>query len=257
MRKNKTETKIEYGMVPVKDLKTERYQRSINVAASRKIAIEYDEKLFGVIIVNKKDNEYFIIDGQHRAVAAGILNIPMVMCEIHHNLSHEDAALLFVKCNKERRKLSAFDYYTGLYEANDPTILDIDDVVTSLSFRVGRGAAANTIQAINSLTNIYEKSGRSMLYYVLKTIKDVWHGDKNSLNSLMIFGVYEFLKCYQHEMRHEKLVAQLMKVEPHVLLREAKSDLSVCNTKKKVALAILKHYNYRLSESSKLPNKLI
>jgi hypothetical protein len=246
-------SKITYETVLVKELKIERYNRSINVTAAKKIAAEYDETLMGLIVVDKRDGTYHIIDGQHRVYAANILRIPMVMCQIHEGLTYEEAANLFVKLNRNRRGLLAFDYFKALYEAKDEKIVKIWSLVESVGFSISRGSGTNKVQAINCITNIYEKNGADHLLKVLKSIKDIWLGNEKSLNKLVISGMSEFIDVYGKGINERLFVEHLRKVEPYKITSIAESDATSCSKKIKAAKAILHYYNYKLNQ--KLPNK--
>jgi hypothetical protein len=75
-----------------------QYQRPINIAHVRKIANEFDERAFGVILVSERaDGSVYVIDGQHRLAAVksmgrGGSEIP---CHVYRGLSVGDEALIF------------------------------------------------------------------------------------------------------------------------------------------------------------------
>jgi len=239
-------SKITYELIPVKELKIEKYNRLINIADAKKKAAEWDENAVGLIVVSKRDNVYHIIDGQHRVYAANLLRKSALMCQVIEGLTYEEEAALFVKLNKNRRGLLIFDYIKALHEAKDNKIMDLWDAVESVGFTISNGGGHNKIQAVKCLINIYEKLGKQQVVYVLKILRDVWAGDEKSLINLIIDGMNEFIKTYQDEFNEMILINHLKKVEPSKLVSLANSDMTNCSKKTKMARAILYYYNYGL-----------
>jgi len=245
---------ITYEMIPVNDLKIERYNRLINVARAKMYAANYNESEMGVITVSKRDGNYHIIDGQHRTYVAAILKIPAIMCVVHEGLTYEQEADLFIKLNKNRVGLLIYDYYKAAKEGGDKRMIEIDDAINSLGLHVARGTTANGVQAISCVLRITNEKGIEHLKRVLSLIKRTWEGHEKSFGQDIVWGTSTFLTTYDNLCDDARFCRISDYATPDKIKAQANSDMSAETKKVKIAKVLLYYYNHKLTKY-RLPNK--
>jgi hypothetical protein len=111
--------------IPTKQLFVpEEYQRNLIEDHARRISKEFDWRVFGAIVVSDRGNKsYAIVDGQNRCRAAEMRGISEVPCVVHHFASVIDEAAVFDKLNAVRRPvLVAGRQKSELFQGNPVAI---------------------------------------------------------------------------------------------------------------------------------------
>lgn len=131
------ETKKIIALVPVSLLKVdhESYQREEKKHVI-KMSKEWDDTQCTLLLVNYRSKEgwYYVIDGQHRTVAATILGIEYLPCEIFIDLSLEEEAKRFLYYNTGTKSLNPFDTFKANIcwgEPNDTAIKSVCDKLST------------------------------------------------------------------------------------------------------------------------------
>lgn len=256
--------KTSYQVIKVNELRLGTYQRNINMKKIKTMAKEFDEKLLGTITVSKRTIkvngkgivQYFIVDGQHRVVLAKTVGIKELMALVYEGLTFEEEAKLFVEINRSPIKPTQIDIFNAMVEAKDPKALDIKFIVEKLGFRIFSTSGTNCLAAINAIEKIYNKYGNIHLYNTLKLIKDTWYGESNSLSSLMLTGVSEFIKIYsgQNNFNESTFINQLSKVTAKKVIADSKDDKTTNKVAVRTMNTLFMHYNKSL-RTKKLENK--
>lgn len=153
-----------------------RAQRSLLRPHADTIARKFDPRKVGAIIVSERANgDWYILDGQHRATAArdsgykGI--IPAV---IHEGLSIEDEAELFLSLN-ETKIVHPIAKFRSKVTAGRELAVGVNKVVRDLGFNVGEvKQAEKNIAAVSTLEKIYTDYGADALSDTLTTLEYAW-----------------------------------------------------------------------------------
>lgn len=242
-----------YELLTVDKLKTEDYQRVLNTAFAKDIANDWKESEVGVIVVSYRDGFYRVVDGQHRVYAARIKKLPVLMCEIHQGLTHEQEAALFIALTKKRKALLTYDLYNAALVAKEGWALNVNAIVAKNGFTVSRGPIDKGIQAVATLNTIYKKHGETHLDKTLRIVGLIWGGEMKSLNKTILIGMAEFIKVYGDDVKDELLVKQLSKVSPVKIIRETEVDSNNIPKSIKTMNVLFKYYNAKLR--NRLTNK--
>lgn len=127
------------------------YQRQASPKLIKSIQQAWNWRAAGVLVVNKRNNNHFVIDGQHRLLAAkSIPDIDRLPCIIFDGLSLEEEAAALAEINSNRKSMSAIDKFTAKLIAGDPLAKYVNNRIESYSFRVApRGA--NTFNCIKQV----------------------------------------------------------------------------------------------------------
>lgn len=248
---------ITYERIPVRELKIERYNRTIRMNDAKKIAAYFDESMLGLIIVGRRDGNYTIIDGQHRVMACRLVRKHDVMCQVFNDLTYEEEAKLFVELNssRNRRSLAAYDMVKGLYESGDKDAIDLYRIIESVGFKVAEQKGDNRIVCMSTVYRIIKKYGSSNLLDTLLAIKEAWGGTQESLKGYIIEGLSYLIKSYEQEIDISRIPDKLKLVWPEKILAKADADPNAGQKRTKVARQMLVLYNKNLSPSKKLKSK--
>lgn len=251
--------KTSYEVVRVNELRLDNYQRVLNMAKVKEFATKFDITQLGTITVSKRNGNLYIVDGQHRVVLAKMVKVTELMAVVYEGMTYEEEAELFNKLNGahgEKTNLRKSDIFNASIEAKDPKALDIKFIVEKLGFRISSTSGTNCLAAINAIEKIYNKYGNIHLYNTLKLIKDTWYGESNSLSSLMLTGVSEFIKIYsgQNNFNESTFINQLSKVTAKKVIADSKDDKTTNKVAVRTMNTLFMHYNKSL-RTKKLENK--
>lgn len=238
-----SDLKMHYEYVPVLNLRADEYNRPVENSTARRMAKAFNPNLVGTLIVSKRDGSYYIIDGQHRAQAALLCGVKMLPCLVHEGLSYSEEADLFVKTNRERKPLQAFDYVKGLHEAKDETVTNLYSAAKDAGFQISKQSGRNRIPAVRSALSVVEKYGCRVFVETLSVLKNAWDGDPISLSGEMILGTSILLNAFGTKIDRERVSHKLQSVTPERVLAEADNDPNGGPKKNRVARVLLKYYN--------------
>lgn len=92
------------------------------------IAQQWDDRKCAPLIVSYHDTEgkFFILDGQHRYLAAKLLNRDALPCRVLCGLSLTDEARIFAAQSDNTKRVSAKDAFRALLVASDPAAVALE-----------------------------------------------------------------------------------------------------------------------------------
>lgn len=119
------------------------YQRSIDTDSSqrliRRIAAGWDWRMCLPLVVSRRDDGFYVIDGQHRLAAAQLRgDIPFLPCCVSNYATIADEAKMFVAMNRTRRPISRLDDFHAAAASGDEEALQIHALIIDAGFRVSR-----------------------------------------------------------------------------------------------------------------------
>jgi hypothetical protein len=135
---------LEIKRIRVSDLVTDRYQRNLNKAHAKEITKRYDARLTGLPIVSYRENQWYVIDGQHRVNAALELGIEEIQCQVLRHLSYREEAELFTKANVQKRGLNGVDRTFAEIESGDEQATSLHNLFKRYGYQFIRSRAART-----------------------------------------------------------------------------------------------------------------
>jgi hypothetical protein len=142
------------------------YQRSLNNGKRLRIASHFNWAAFGVLIVARRnDGSLWVIDGQHRLMAAqsriDVQDVPVIIFEFGGNV--KDEATDFLIANKDRKPLTGVDSFKALVVSGDPTALTVQDMVHGAGRVVGdTSSASRKLRCVKAIYNCMITNGAAM-----------------------------------------------------------------------------------------------
>lgn len=244
----------------------EHYQRPLSLVWARKIAREFDPKMFGKPIVGqRRDGKYAVIDGQHRIWALRIkwpqTPVTFKADVLIENTSIQDEARRFTAENVSVKKPDTGTQLKALVAAEDADALAYINVVQSIGFRMKSGGGrlqAGEIHAyvFRSAQKWGSTHWRFHLAAALRLCQQTWGTNEFPLPSALIGGLVLFFRRHGQDERldADRLIARLQQRIPMVLAAEgsARAQLEHTRPEEGVYASILAIYNARLNEKNQL-----
>lgn len=134
-----------------------RYQRALNNGKRRRIASNFNWAAFGVLIVaRREDGSLWVIDGQHRLMAAqsrsDVSEVPVVIFELGGNVM--DEATDFLIANKDRKPLTGVDSFKAMVVSGDTVALQVQQLIHDAGRTVGESTlTTRKVRCVKAMYN--------------------------------------------------------------------------------------------------------
>lgn len=238
-------------LVPIAKMRTPTAliaQREFKKAWGDRIATDLDLNKIGYPVVNHRDGNFWILDGQHRIYALrqnGFENYDLP-CEVYEDLTDAEMADIFLG-RSATRAIAAFDKFHVACTAGYPRETAIRRAIESNGLKVGRRDEENTIGAIGACGKVYDRSGDVVLGQTLRTLKHAFSGDPTGLDGVLIEGVGLVYNRYNGKTNEKDMSARLSEITrgAHALLRRAEAQREKTGNHKAqcVAATVVDIYN--------------
>lgn len=213
------------------------YQRPSLPAFIAEIVSDFHEELIVTLVVSQRaDDRYAILDGQQRWMALKELGYTDVPCIVYTGLTYEQEAARFARFNFDRKNMSPWFLFRALREAKDETILAVDAIVEAAGFVVAHSINADSsIGSPSTLLAIYNGDadvvrsgaldGPEVLRRTLDVVNGAWQGWaiswKQGKTGAMLRGISRWLSV-NPTVPADALARVLRLVEPAALQQSAK-----------------------------------
>lgn len=175
-------------MRPPDELKVDdSYQRSIDTGPSRaliqKIARGWDWRLCVPLMVSRRDDGLYVIDGQHRLSAAKLRgDIQYLPCCISTYGSPADEAAMFVAANRSRRAVNHLDDFHAAIVGQDEAALRIQRIVEAAGLKVSRKTGKSSwipgeVTFTAAIRNVADRHGEQHAIDMLKAVAEAFPGE--------------------------------------------------------------------------------
>lgn len=230
------------------------------LTASRKSQLDkmtFDLAKAQVIEVSERaDGSYALMDGQGRKYLAQKAGHTHLVAHVHHGLTYEEEAALFVIFNGVRSQVTSVQEFDAAVEAKVPMALAIQTVLAERGLKISEGRGKHTIRVVRVLVEIVNAKdmGLDTLADVLDIVHDAWHdsGDEDQIYAADIMsGMAQFWARYRDDIpSRKKLIDSLRTTRPQRLRMDAAMlTAGPLHPHKYTATgqAILAHYNWKRS----------
>jgi hypothetical protein len=168
------------------------YQRHAKNARVLRLAKRWNWLACGVLIVAKRAGRYYVVDGQHRLMAAlKRSDIERLPCLVFESAETRDEAVAFRDANKERRPITTFEQWNADLVAEDESTLFAHALITNAGRTPAESAKPTTVRCLSAIVSA-ARSTREELVRVWPIAVHVCAG--NPLHE-RVFGALMYLEC--------------------------------------------------------------
>lgn len=205
--------------VRIDDLRVdETYQRDIRETWEKQLSRNFDPMLLGVITVSKrKDGSLYVIDGNHRRIAAKENGMEYILADVREGLSLEKEAELFYKLNTGQRKTNYNENLHALIASDNEEALRykqcLDHSGIKYSLKSSDYGSHAMFVAHNAGVNVMKKYGCDVLIRALEIIKE----SKTRPDNRVLIGLSKVLTY--PGVSDERVKSTLMKTPVEFLFR--------------------------------------
>jgi hypothetical protein len=238
------------------------YQRPLVQTMINRIYKDFDPRLLATIIVSEReDGRYAILDGNHRVAAAKKAGLTSISCVVHKNLTVEQEAKMFSDLNQVRKKVPLWEIHKARILYGAPDSLFIDRIFKECNLEVVAGSKGQKGKTktgvISALEPVYSLHGAVRLGViseiefkeVISFVAELCASANSPVDREILKGV-----CYLARRgffkRYLDLKSRLFKRgldKIHTYIRSAQIDsLSTGYGERVLAIGILKCYNQGL-----------
>lgn len=195
------------------------YQRPIDEKRVARMADDFRPEMLGALEVSQRNGHFAVFDGQHRLAAAKLRDFDTLPCLVHTDMTVSEEADLFNRLQRDRKGVHPVDAYKARLTAGDPTITEIEKILSSTGFAVRYKPGPAAIASVKTLERVYQ---RGNLADTLKFITDAWGGDPSSTDWTLIEAVSQILLGYADRIGPVQM-DKIRREPPIVFIRRAKA----------------------------------
>ncbi|MBJ8342813.1 hypothetical protein JGU71_28375 [Antrihabitans sp. YC3-6] len=198
------------------------YQRDCDLKRARHMAEVWDPQLVGVLDVADRGEHhaprYSVINGQHRWMAAKLLNKKLHLAvNVHTGLSVAEEAKLFDEIDRNTKALTTWDRWYARRAAGDPTVREIERIVADCGLEITQNPGDKHVQCCTTLERIWTRADAEVLAKTLTLILDVWSGLPDSMNAAVIEGVSWLIDYHDLDLNTGRLGDAMCELTPRQL----------------------------------------
>lgn len=224
-------TTIEVLKLPMKALQSagKQYQRPVDWKRVERMTQRFRIHSVGTLLINERpDGGYWIVDGQHRKEALEKLYGPEFewWCFLVHVAGPPEEAAIFVEVNADHARPAPGILFQGRLIRGEQVALDIEKLVieAGMSLHLSSGREGPNELPTSVLDEIYSKWGADRLRQVLAFSHKTWGGQKGFSSSAVVLGVATFFHHYgeHRSFDTDKISQVLTEFQVQYVYREAK-----------------------------------
>lgn len=168
------------------------YQRHAKNARVLRLAKRWNWLACGVLTVAKRGGRYYVVDGQHRLLAAlKRFDIERLPCLVFDTVEMRDEAVAFRDANKERRPIATFEQWNADLVAQDEATLFAHALITNSGRTPGQTAGPGTVRCLSAIVSA-ARTSREELGRVWPVAVQLCAG--NALHE-RVLGALMYLEC--------------------------------------------------------------
>lgn len=189
-------------------------QREVRKARVSYLASEFDPERLGYPVLNLRDGNYYIIDGQHRIEAAKVWlgdgwEKQSLTCRIYSGLSEKQEADMFDWLNNNLA-VSAFDKFKVRCTAGRATESAVRKITDRIGLKISRDKGEGCIGATTTLVRVYERADGLTLARTLRIVHESF-GDAGLTNHV-IDGIARVCERYNGALNDAEAIERLQTV---------------------------------------------
>jgi len=198
------------------------YQREGYKSKVRELASKWSWISCGALVVAKRESIYWVVDGQHRKLAADSRSdIKELPCLVFQVASVEDEARAFLATNVNRRNVSAHDKYRASLGAGDETARKVQEAINNAGLRVT--TASVEPRAFKSVATAQKIAASDFdgLVDVLAVCGELARAENCPVHSRLLSGLYYIHKRVEGGLANPRLRKRILQIGARQLVAGA------------------------------------
>lgn len=187
-----------------------RYQRSVIPARVRHLTATWVLERVGAITVSiRADGKAYVVDGQHRVLAAMELGLgdTKVLCHVYRGLTIEQEAALFLSAN-DARPVTPIDRFKAGLVAGDPVCKGVQKTLKKYGLHVSSSPADGAVRCVSKAIALYERDPE-LLDAVCAVLTESWGSRAAALEQVVFAATGMVVDRYNGEIDRSTLVKKL------------------------------------------------
>jgi hypothetical protein len=214
---------IKYLEIPISMLTIDHAYQRPSKRHVKSIAAKWDKNKAGVLIVSYRDSNFYIIDGQHRYLAAQIVGEENMTCQVYENLTIEQEAEKFGSQKENVVNLSTIDTFRANLVAKHQQEVDILKLCKKYNITIlpTDKNEKPVLRALKSVESSYKTYGKECLEFTFDIIKKAgWHNEKNAYSKPMIIALRNIYASHNDNVNYaQNMIIQLLEHINYDLLK--------------------------------------
>lgn len=180
----------------------DEYQRNANELKVKALAGEWSWVACGTLIVAERDSRLYVVDGQHRLLAARRRSdIKEVPCIIFSTNDVRQEAFGFLRANTNRKPITSVEKFKALIMTGDPHAILVNELISQAGRHPSNSTGANTVRCLSLLLSS-AKNNKDVLIRIWPLATQLTEG----------------------QVLHEKLLSGLLFLEERMPAEESLND---------------------------------
>jgi len=238
---------MRFETVETSKIVTGEYQRELQHNRVARIVARFKPEKLGVILLSDRgDGTYAVLDGQHRVAAVRQMNIERIYAAILEGLTVEEEADIFRTQNENVTPPNAIDQYRAGIVAKDPHYLTIKAILDKHGYAVSGHSLPYQVRAVGTLTWIVRQYGFAVLDKTFEYIKTAWAADVSAIQRVMLILTAEFAARYSGEVTAAQFAARMAAEHPSALAYEFNGERLLDYAGKSVLSPVVREMGCRI-----------
>lgn len=169
----------------------QEYQREVLLTKVRDISSAWSWISFGAIVVAERDGEFWVIDGQHRVMAAKRRSdISTLPCVVFKTFDVKEEAQGFLDLNTGRKPVTATAKHKAMVAAGDEVAIYVQQQLEALGLEVK--STANTSGQIKCVAWCLKRAAenRDAFHQVISLATDLSNKDNMHVSERVLDGLW-------------------------------------------------------------------
>lgn len=198
------------------------YQRDLIVSKVKAISAAWSWIALGVLVVGLRENKYWVIDGQHRLVAAKRRSdISALPCLVFQTSDLKDEAQGFLDLNTGRKPVSAIARQKALVVAGDEVAAFVAEVCQSLGITITPNAHSPGNLKCIAWCNRRAADDKDEFRAVMTLATEICMADKMPVAERLLEGLWRINAGVEDGLHNKRLVKRIREKGARTLLDAA------------------------------------
>ncbi|MCU1493895.1 MAG: hypothetical protein JWO62_1659 [Acidimicrobiaceae bacterium] len=188
-------------------------QREFRQSRAEELASDFDLDAIGTIVLNRRDERWYIVDGQHRVEALKLIGYgdQSILCDCFEGLTEQQEADKFLKLN-DRLNVPAPERFKVGVTAGRKIPVDVRRVVMGCGLRISSNGDTNSIGATAALESVYSVGGAAVLARTIAILRDAYGGASAAFSAENLRGIGLLCRRFNGQLDDAVLIDRLAKM---------------------------------------------